>query len=48
MIVATIAPMSWAAINKGTFTGWIPENVLVNALATVTAGLAKEVEAVYQ
>ncbi len=42
------APMSWAAMNHGASAGRIPENVLVNDRARVTAGLANEVDAVNQ
>src|SRR5271166_3763485 len=40
------APASWATINIGTSAGAIPEELLVSARAIVTAGLAKDVEAV--
>ena len=43
-----IAPRSWAAMKAGTFSGAIPAKLDVNARATVTAGLAKDVEAVNQ
>ena len=46
--VATIAPAHCATINSGTSTGRIPENVLVSARATVTAGFANDVDAVNQ
>ena len=46
--VAASAPASWATMNNGTSPGLIPANVSVNALAIVTTGLAKEVEAVNQ
>ena len=42
------APASCATINIGTSAGAIPEKLLVSARATVTAGLAKDVEAVNQ
>ena len=35
-------------MNMGTDSGAIPANVLLNVRATVTAGLANEVEAVNQ
>ena len=35
-------------MNPGTFSGRIPENVLVNDRAIVMAGLAKDVDAVNQ
>ena len=35
-------------MKPGASTGRIPENVFVNARASVTAGLAKDVEAVNQ
>jgi hypothetical protein len=43
-----IAPTICAATKAATFAGAIPENVLVRARATVTAGLANEVDAVNQ
>jgi hypothetical protein len=46
--VAPAAPKSWAAIKLGTSAGRMPLNVSVAALARVTAGLAKEVDAVNQ
>ena len=41
-------PSSCAMMNGGTALGAMPENVLVIARAMVTAGLAKDVEAVNQ
>ncbi len=46
--VAATAPTIWAAMKPGACAGWMPENVSVKARATVTAGLANEVEAVNQ
>jgi hypothetical protein len=46
--VAANAPAICAAMNKGASAGRIPANVLDNDLAMVTAGLAKEVDAVNQ
>jgi len=46
--VAIAAPTNWAATNPGTSAGRIPLNVSVAALATVTAGLANDVDAVNQ
>ena len=46
--VAAAAPTSWARMKAGMCAGWIPENVSVSARATVTAGLAKEVDEVNQ
>ena len=42
------APTICAAMKPGMFEGAIPENVSVKARAKVTAGLAKEVDAVNQ
>lgn len=42
------APASCATMNMGTSPGAIPEKLSVSARAIVTAGLAKEVEAVNQ
>ena len=46
--VAIAAPNICAAINPGTSLGRIPANVSVAARASVTAGLAKDVDAVNQ
>jgi hypothetical protein len=45
---ATAIPASCAAMNAGTPAGAIPANVSESARATVTAGLAKDVDAVNQ
>jgi hypothetical protein len=45
---AATAPASCARIKAGTPVGRMPENVSVSDLATVTAGLAKLVDAVNQ
>ena len=45
---AASAPANCAKINPGASMARIPENVLVNDLAIVIAGLANEVEAVNQ
>jgi hypothetical protein len=47
-IVAHNPPVTCAAINNGTSTGLIPANVSDNARAIVTAGFAKDVDAVNQ
>ena len=46
--VAPSAPASCAAMNPPTSAGRMPANVLLAARASVTAGLAKHVEAVNQ
>jgi hypothetical protein len=46
--VAAIAPRNCTPINPVTSAGRIPENVLVMDRARVTAGLAKDVDAVNQ
>ena len=46
--VAHNAPAICATINNGTSEGRIPANVSDNDRATVTAGFAKEVDAVNQ
>jgi hypothetical protein len=46
--VAAAAPASWAKMNPGASAGRIPAKVSEAARASVTAGLAKEVEAVNQ
>src|SRR6185369_17085696 len=46
--VATIPPASWARTKPGASTGRIPAKVSLSERATVTAGLANEVEAVNQ
>jgi hypothetical protein len=46
--VAANAPMSWAAIKPGASAGRMPAKVFVKARASVTAGLANDVEAVNQ
>ena len=46
--MAAMAPMIWAAIKPGAAAGMMPENVLVNERAMVTAGLANDVEDVNQ
>lgn len=46
--VATAAPINCAKMKAGVSAGRIPANVLVNALAAVTAGFANEVDAVNQ
>src|SRR6516165_9786468 len=47
-ITAANAPTSCAKINPGTLPGAIPANVSDSERAMVTAGLAKEVDAVNQ
>src|SRR5690242_3956874 len=47
-IVAAIAPASWARTKPNTSVGRIPVKVSLKQRARVTAGLAKEVEAVNQ
>ena len=47
-ITATIIPASCAAMNPGMSDGEMPANVSESARATVTAGLANEVDAVNQ
>ena len=42
------APKIWAATKLRAPSGAIPQNELVNILATVTAGFAKDVDAVNQ
>src|SRR4029453_7427996 len=46
--VATAAPASWATMNAGTSVGRMPAKVSLAARAMVTAGFAKEVDAVNQ
>jgi hypothetical protein len=46
--VAATAPVNWVTTNIGTSIGLMPANVSVNARASVTAGLANEVDAVNQ
>src|ERR1700722_2159029 len=46
--VAAIAPPNCAAMNAGTSAGRMPENVSETARASVTAGLANEVDDVNQ
>src|SRR5258708_5245644 len=46
--VAATAPASCAAMNPGVSTGRIPAKVSLAARASVTAGLANEVDAVNQ
>src|SRR6185295_3439507 len=46
--VAALAPTNWAAMNPPTSAGRMPAKVLLAARASVTAGLAKQVEAVNQ
>ena len=46
--VAVIAPIIWAVMKAGASVGDIPEKVFVRVRAMVTAGFAKEVEAVNQ
>lgn len=46
--VAAAAPASWAATNAGTSAGRMPAKVSLAERATVTAGLANDVEAVNQ
>lgn len=48
MSVAMRAPMHWATMNLGTSLSAMPEKVLVNARANVTAGFANDVDAVNQ
>jgi hypothetical protein len=43
-----IAPAPWATTNPGTSAGRMPAKVSVRARASVTAGLAKDVDAVNQ
>ena len=45
---AQTAPTSCAAMKRGTSSSLMPANVSENARASVTAGLANEVEAVNQ
>ena len=45
---ASTAPASWARMNAGTSAGRMPLKVSDRLRATVTAGLAKLVEAVNQ
>lgn len=40
--------MIWAAMKAGASSGLIPANVSLKVRARVTAGLAKDVEGVYQ
>jgi hypothetical protein len=47
-MVAAKAPASCAAMKRGTSAGRIPANVSDNARAMVTAGFAKDVDAVNQ
>jgi hypothetical protein len=47
-ITAAAIPTSWQRMKAATPAGAIPANVLDSDLAIVTAGLAKEVEAVNQ
>ncbi len=46
--MAAPAPTSCAAMKAGASAGRMPANVSVAALASVTAGFAKDVEAVNQ
>jgi hypothetical protein len=46
--IAAMAPISCARMNARTLAGAIPEKLLVNDLAIVTAGFAKDVDAVNQ
>jgi hypothetical protein len=46
--MATIAPANWAMMKGTTSCGRIPAKVSESALAMVTAGLAKDVDAVNQ
>ena len=46
--MAAPAPASWATMKPGTSAGRIPANVSVAARASVTAGLANDVEDVNQ
>jgi hypothetical protein len=46
--VAVIAPSIWATMKPGTSVGRMPAKVSLAARAIVTAGFAKEVEAVNQ
>ena len=46
--VAAKAPASWATIKAGASAGLMPANVSLAARASVTAGFAKDVEAVNQ
>src|SRR5262249_61277888 len=46
--VAAAAPRNWAAMKPGTSAGRMPANVSLAARASVTAGLANEVDAVNQ
>lgn len=46
--VAANAPASWATMKAGVSTGRMPAKVLEKGRASVTAGLAKDVEAVNQ
>src|SRR5262245_46525305 len=47
-IAASAVPSSWAATNAATASGAMPANVFDSERASVTAGLAKDVEAVNQ
>jgi hypothetical protein len=47
-MVAAAAPNSCIVMNPGASWGRIPANVLLRDLATVTAGLANDVEPVNQ
>src|SRR5689334_2790935 len=47
-VTAAIVPRVCATINAGTSRGLIPAKLFVIARATVTAGLAKDVDAVNQ
>ena len=46
--MAVTAPINWAIIKIGVLAGAIPVKVSVKLLARVTAGFAKDVEAVNQ
>jgi hypothetical protein len=45
---AVAAPVNWAMMNAGTWVIAIPAKVVVNPRASVTAGLANEVDEVNQ
>ena len=48
IVAPAVAPISWATMKPGTWLMAIPANVVVNPRASVTAGLANEVEDVNQ
>src|ERR1700730_7258364 len=48
IVAPAAAPISWGPMKPGTWLMAIPANVVVNPRASVTAGLANEVEDVNQ